>query len=325
LEKIAFLISKWIINMRLNKVKIGFLGGEPLLHIDKLEFFIRTLNKKLGAFRDKVIYSLQTNCVNISEKVIEFISEKQIKLGVSLDGPKEIHDKARIFPNGRGSYQLIVKNLKLLQQHELRPGIITIIHRYNWDRATEIIDHLLKIGIRKFRANPVIPVKKEETEYNISPIQYFQTMKQIYHEMTRKPIVEKNTINYLMLLKRQRTNICHEIPCGAGYNMLVFNSDKNIYPCDYLVLDDFKIANIDDIEDLTELRATNVFQKLEKRSIILSKTCSKCSLSELCSRGCLARTFLATKNMYEIDKWYCEFFRKYISFLKEKIRLSNDN
>ena len=113
LEKIAFLISKWIINMRLNKVKIGFLGGEPLLHIDKLEFFIRTLNKKLGAFRDKVIYSLQTNCVNISEKVIEFISEKQIKLGVSLDGPKEIHDKARIFPNGRGSYQLIVKNLKL--------------------------------------------------------------------------------------------------------------------------------------------------------------------------------------------------------------------
>lgn len=92
---------------------IGFYGGEPLLQFDLIKKIIAYCN---DVFRGhKIIYSITTNGTLLTDEVIDFLVENQVYITVSLDGPKEIHDKNRRFANDTGSYNTVIKNLEKLK------------------------------------------------------------------------------------------------------------------------------------------------------------------------------------------------------------------
>ncbi len=92
---------------------IGFYGGEPLLQFDLIKKIITYCNE---VFRGhKIIYSITTNGTLLTDEIIDFLVKNQVYLTVSLDGPKDIHDKNRKFANGIGSYDMVTRNLERLK------------------------------------------------------------------------------------------------------------------------------------------------------------------------------------------------------------------
>lgn len=97
-----------------NKVIIGFYGGEPLLAFDLIKKIVQYIH---SAFPErKVEYSITTNGTLLNNEIIEFFIREKFQMTLSIDGPKEIHDKNRHFQSGRGSFDVIVQKLTKLEQ-----------------------------------------------------------------------------------------------------------------------------------------------------------------------------------------------------------------
>ena len=324
LAHIANLIVNWIKKNNLKRIKIGFLGGEPLLFTEKIEFFISQLYSLMNGKNDAISLSIQSNGTLLTKEKIRWIKKRKIIIGVSLDGPEEINDTARKFPDGSGSYKIIRNHIQDLIKANIEPRIITVIHKYNWNKVAEIINHFVNLGVRIFRFNPILPANKYAEEFSITPNQFFEAMKETYNTLeTLKrqgiEVIEKTTRDFIFLLKGYITNMCLKDPCGAGLNMLVFNNDGWIYPCDMLIHEEFKMRPINETKDISELKRNSVLKKLIDRRRKIPKKCINCIFRSYCNGGCPARILSEKLNRYSISKWHCEFLQKYLVYLLLKL------
>ena len=96
-----------------HKVNIGFYGGEPLLEFPLIK---RTVKYAKELFDGKKIsFALTTNGTLLTDEILAFFEEEDIHLVISLDGPKAIHDKSRVFPDGQGSFDTVIKNFERIK------------------------------------------------------------------------------------------------------------------------------------------------------------------------------------------------------------------
>jgi uncharacterized protein len=97
---------------RLNEIAIGFYGGEPLIEFNLLKAAVNFADKMCGG--KKVRFSITTNATLIDEKKACFLRDAGFAVLVSIDGPKDMHDRHRVYSNGEGSYDSALKGLKTL-------------------------------------------------------------------------------------------------------------------------------------------------------------------------------------------------------------------
>jgi uncharacterized protein len=98
-----------------NPAAITFYGGEPLLRLDVLKEVVEYTKKK-GVF-ENYFFSLTTNGTLLTRKVIDYFVRNNIGIMISLDGPKEDHDRFRVFENGSGTFDAVIKNLKQIKAY----------------------------------------------------------------------------------------------------------------------------------------------------------------------------------------------------------------
>lgn len=95
------------------EVYIGFYGGEPLLVFDMLKKAVEYAEEVFEG--KKVNYTVTTNATLFSEEIIEFFEQYHIQTMISLDGPKEIHDRNRVFENGQGTFDSVMNKVNLIR------------------------------------------------------------------------------------------------------------------------------------------------------------------------------------------------------------------
>lgn len=94
---------------------ISVYGGEPLLRFDLIKEILAFAKKK-GMF-DKLHFSLTTNGTLLTDEIIKFFADNNVSILLSLDGPKRITDRFRVFPDGRGVFDSILLNLKKIKRN----------------------------------------------------------------------------------------------------------------------------------------------------------------------------------------------------------------
>ena len=98
------------------EVSIGFYGGEPLLELENIKACISYIKTKYG--KRKIRYSITTNGTFLGDDaIIQFLQETDINLMISIDGPREVHDINRVYDNGKGSFDDIMKNVEYIRQN----------------------------------------------------------------------------------------------------------------------------------------------------------------------------------------------------------------
>lgn len=267
-----------------------FQGGEPTLA--GLPFF-QALAERAARWPggDQVRYAIQTNGWALDEEWAKWFAEHRVLVGVSLDGPKEIHDRCRVDRAGRGTFSRVMASLRLLEKHHVEVNILTVVSAANVRRARQLSNFFQKHDLRYQQYIECLDPIGEPwggREYSLSPERYEVFLKELFDAWYQdlqagRYVYNRYFENLLMLLDGQPPENCSLR--GVCAHQWVVEADGSVYPCDFYALDQWRLGNIleHSFEEMEEKRDASGFIQLSQP---LPEACQSCRWLALCRNGC---------------------------------------
>ncbi|AIU69314.1 hypothetical protein TEU_02570 [Thermococcus eurythermalis] len=298
---IEFLLSKGS-----SKLSVGFFGGEPLLNFRILRYIAETLSRRATLLGKAVNFSITTNGYLITPSVVDFFKKFRFNVVFSMDGPREIQNHNRPTKTGDSTFDVVMKNLRLLIASGVPVTVRATILPEQIDKYFEIFRFFVENGVGSVHIEPasigsnsfreIIPPLKEQlrlvAEYEL---QHIEETAMFRYSHFRK---------YFAILASRRALL---YPCGAGRKLFGISSDGRLYPCQRFVgMDGFVIGDIRSGVDIS----SEVIQK-----ILLNpprEPCSQCWAYPLCRGGCYYINYMYSGDIHKPDPYYCEFIRELI-------------
>ena len=131
-------ISQLLAGHRSPEVTVSWQGGEPTLM--GLDFFRRVV-ATVDRYRrpgQRVEHTIQTNGTLIDDEWAAFLAAHDFLVGISIDGPREVHDAYRVDKGGKPTFDRVIRGLDRLKAHQVRWNVLTTVHRANEDRGLEV-------------------------------------------------------------------------------------------------------------------------------------------------------------------------------------------
>lgn len=328
----ALYIADFIIDSPSEFVSINFQGGEPTL----MPGLIKTIMDKLLKSNKKIKASITTNGTNLNDEVVQILKEYKISISISIDGPREIHDKIRIDREGNGSYDKVIEAREFIKNTEglKYSGSIMVLSKDTISNVKGIIDEYVankqryvhlkpvtKLGFGKSYWNDLGVDFETYWKYYIEGIEYMLSLQE--KGITIMELQMKFALQ--MLIERTKPNyVDFRNPCGLVYGVLNYDIDGKIYGCHEgkrkkeFLLGDSATANA--IELLNSEKANNLAS-----SSVLDKNeeCQKCAYLPYCS-PCPANTLqmTGTTEIKPYEDFHCKFTLHLFDWLFDK--LEND-
>jgi uncharacterized protein len=282
------MIEKFLL-LRLPESVFCWQGGEPTLA--GLEFFSRAvkLQKRLGAGGQIVCNALQTNGQLIDDAWAEFLADYRFLVGLSIDGPAEIHDAWRTDRRGRGSLDGARRAALLFEKHGVEFNILTVVHSGNQERAGEILTWQLAQGWRHLQYIPCLALDGRgggALPHSVTPEGYGRflcDLWQAYRESGRRDVGIRDFDSWLCRLATGRHALCVFAERCADY--LLVKPDGGLYPCDFFFEQRWQLGSVmaDDLGRVFAEVREGQFGRLKGR---LAEGCRSCRWLALCHGGC---------------------------------------
>jgi len=270
------------------RVHFCWQGGEPTLA--GLEFYKRAV-KYQSLFRAPsqiVENSIQTNGLLINDDWGKFLAKHKFLVGVSLDGPPEIHDFYRKDPRGRGSYNLVIRCTKILSKYNVDFNILTVLNDRNVKKPKLLYRFLVDMGFKYLQFIPCVELDSNGkiAKFSITPEEYGRFLCEVFDEWFNEgspKIYVRDFEEILMTYVLGKTPGCiFSSRCGR-YIVVEHNGD--VYPCDFFVEPKWLLGNImkDDLEDILKSSKFREFASIKEK---LRRKCVGCKWLEYCKGGC---------------------------------------
>lgn len=280
-------------------------GGEPLLlGLDYFKNIIKLQNKYKG---DKHIFNtIQTNATLLNGDFAKFFKDNDFLVGVSIDGPQDVHDKYRKDKGGCPTFIKVMKGIELLHRYNVDFNTLTTISKAGEGRGLEVYQFMKSIGSRFMQFMPVLeyvnpydnsvvsPDEKNSvvTSWSVDPLEYGKFMCDIFDYWVRHDVG-----NYFVnLFDSTLANYCGVNPgtcvyseiCGAN---AVVEHNGDVYPCDHFVYPQYKIGNLNEYS-LQEIMSSDMITRfgIDKRNSLPMK-CFKCKYFKVCHGECPKHRF----------------------------------
>jgi len=231
-------------------VDVGFYGGEPLLEFDSIKNLLIYIKKQYPY--KKITYSLTTNGTVFDDEIIQFLSDNQFNLTVSIDGPKELHDKNRVFANGEGSFDQMMDHLYYIKKKNpeffKKISFNTVIAPgsdykcvNDFFNASDIIEDALFFSTTLSDFNSKEPIKYEESYFINYKIQRTKMLlaalgfidKEKISKLLLQEIALINRFNKDLGASNGLAKVAHPGgPCIPAAKRLMVDVDGNLYPCE---------------------------------------------------------------------------------------------
>lgn len=305
-------------NFRLDFVS----GGESLLNSKKTIHFIE-LAKSIFKNREKNLFVwLCTNGTTITNSDAKALDTLGVRLGISIDGNKTIHDAVRPFVNGKGSYEVLINNVKqILEDKDLSKQFrhvwaLTTITSINHDFVS-ILKHLKQIGftgvqmkfIRVPKDNPLSLNQKNICDYKKDIEAYFEFLYEECrsNDFSSLMLIVNDTDFVGKIIKRYFLNIPLANRCYAARSQCSITADGEIFPCASFVGEEkYSIGNIYRGFDMK--KRNNFFNRTVDENVV----CSKCWARYLCTGQCFSNCLYANDDISIPEKLYCIIEKKVI-------------
>lgn len=268
-------------------------GGEPLLA--GIEFFNEAADIQTDYLKDRVVYnSVQTNGTLINRRWAEFFEKRSFKIGISLDGPEELHNKFRKFPNGSGSFSLIMRNREILRERKLDAGVISVVTKNSLNFAREILDFFTKMNLNRINFSACSERENGKlTDYSISPLEWADFLIEIFEYWMEKdnPDIKIQLLeNFFQGLIGGYPTLCyHNRECNR---YLAVDSNGDIFLCGrFMGIEYFKLGNILE-RSLKSILSSKKYKEISLQTRQTKKECLKCRWAKICNGGCSYYRFM---------------------------------
>lgn len=264
-------------------------GGEPLLM--GLSFFRKAeaLQQKYKRSGMKISNALQTNATLLDDEYAKFFKDHGYLIGVSIDGPEDIHDHFRKDARGRGSFREVMRGYELAMKHELDVNTLTTVNGFNASKPGEVYEFLKSIDSKFLQFIPIV-IKDEISEdpMTVTGRQWGNFLCSVFSTWVNQDVGRYFVQHFDLFFSRYLgypSNLCVHAPvCGRA---LILEHNGNLYSCDHFVDTEHLLGNIKDTDIVKMVDSTRQRQFGQSKSSGLSDACRKCEYLGLCYGGCL--------------------------------------
>ncbi len=302
---------------------IQFAGGETFTHFSAFKKAVAYIEKTAARSHKSVSIIVQSNGTLLSRPgVVDFLREHDIRIGVSIEGPREINDLTRNYGDGRSSHRDTLKGLEAVREGGLKVvGTLTVVGRHNVGRAQELLDFFTKLRVVGVRFNVIIAKGRGTeswSELGVTPKEYFDFMKTVIQYIGKTRAFQEANLQHLVrnLVMRSRNFRCMRSPCGAGFDYLVIAPEGDIYPCvHWLRNPGLRLGNVQELDSL-EWAFLHNFEVKEMADRIAEHIpeCRRCEWRHLCEGGCGLAAKDRNGKLLSPDP-LCEYYRNIYPFL----------
>lgn len=295
-----------------NRVKFIWHGGESLLN--GIEFFEQIIDiEKEQRTNQQIQNSIQTNGTLLDDKYLDFFKKEKIHVGLSIDGPREVHDAARVYPNGKGTFDNVMASVQKMKERNMHIGVVSVLSKKCLGKIKEVYDFFKDEGINRIHMNPMIlggRAEKYADELSLSSEECGKALIELFdlwfYDKSYSHIEPLTTFVGSIVTKEPQYHV-YTPSCQERF--FVVNPNGDIYPCTRFngtEFKQFKLGNInkDDVETVfnSEFRKTLISRpdRIEE--------CKPCEYNDICRGGCMHSAFAAYGDAMEKDG-LCESYK----------------
>lgn len=347
-EVLAAFIRSYIEAQPTPEVEFVWQGGEPtLLGID---FFNRVVKLQRPFLSRKTIQnSIQTNGTLLTDRWCSFLKKHGFMVGISLDGPKEVHDRYRRDRKGNGTFDRVMRGVKLLQEHGVDYNVLACVARETAKKPLDVYRFLRGQGVEFIQFTPIVErlpdaggqelglrlagpaalnreeEQKEVTAWSVTPEAYGDFLIAVYEEWVRNDVGKTFVMNFEWALNAWIGNpspVCvHAALCGGS---VVLEHNGDVYACDHCVYPQYRLGNImtDHLPDMVARSLQTGFGLNKEKA--LPRLCRECDVLAACRGGCpkhrFMKTYLGEPGLHYLCAGYKKFYRhirKYVSAMTQ--------
>jgi len=302
----------------------GFQGGEPTLA--GLKFFesLVALQKRHGKSGQTVGNTIQTNGILLDRSWCELFRDYNFLVGLSLDGPEDVHDRYRYNKAGHPTWAKVVEAAELMKSAGVEFNILCVVSQANVRRSRDVYKFLRKLGIQHIQFIPLAEFHPDGTPmpFTIDAEEYGRFLCRIFDLWwpERHLVRIRFFDNIAEALAGQKPGTCTMHESCDSYAVVEYNGD--VYPCDFFVESDWKLGNIR-TENWDEISRRQRRLTFAQKKAVPREECTVCEYREICHGGCPKLRHARQQSFDDLD-WFCgaykKIFAKAVSPLQAELR-----
>lgn len=302
----------------------AFQGGEPTLI--GLDFFkeVLRMQEKYNTKKLQINNSIQTNGYHLDAEWAQFLAENRFLVGLSLDGIKQTHDAYRKNGDGRETFADIMVTAELFNRHHVEYNILTVVNQKTAAKISKIYAFYQKNNFRYLQFIACLdPIGETpgERDYSLTPEAYGKFLIELfdlwYLDLCggKQPYIRQFE-NYIAILLGYQPESCEQRGICSVQN--VVEADGSVYPCDFYVMDAYRIGNFnqDSFKTIRERGKTCGFVE---QSLQQKETCINCPYGELCRGGC-RRHRMVDENGQLGENYFCQSYQMFFEAALPRMR-----
>ena len=343
-EVLAKYIEQYVEAQPTPVVEFVWHGGEPtLLGID---FFLRVVELQAPyRGRKEIRNTLQTNGLHLDDAWCEFFKANDFFIGVSLDGPEDIHDRYRKDRHGKGTFERVMAGVRLLQKHLVEFNVLACVGRDTACRPLEVYRFFKEAGIHYIQFTPIVErmpdsgtqalglwlappavldrpeANTQVTPWTVEPEIYGDFLIAIYEEWVRKDVGTTFVMNFEWALTAwvgEPSPVCiFARQCGRAVAM---EHDGSVFACDHYVYPDYRLGNVltGKLGEMVEDSVASGFGPHKEAT--LPRWCRECDVLNACWGGCPKHRFATSPHGEPGLHYLCAGYKKFFRHIRKYLR-----
>jgi uncharacterized protein len=313
------------------EVTIAWQGGEPTLM--GLDFFKRSIEyaRKYARPGMTIQHTIQTNGTLIDDEWAAFFKEHNFLVGISIDGPREMHDVYRQDKGGAPTFDKVLRGLSFLKKHGVEWNALVTLNHANVEHPLEVYRFLRdECGATFIQFIPIVerlhengvPFGDAVTDRSVTAQQYGQFLIDVFEEWVRHDIAKVYVQMFDVALANwygEPSGLCvFSKTCGTA---LALEHNGDLYSCDHFVEPAFKLGNIHQTH-MIELVASDQQVKFgQDKFDTLPQYCLDCAVRFTCHGGCPKDRFITTPDGEAGLNYLCAGYKAFFQHIDQPMQL----
>lgn len=339
-------VRDYIAHQDVPVINFAWQGGEPTLL--GVKFFRKVVRLQQEYAEGKRIENaFQTNGVLLDNEWGEFLSEHRFLVGLSIDGPRDLHDRCRVDRGGAVSFDRVMRGLGYLHKHSVEFNTLTCVQSHNSYRPLEVYQFLKQIGSTFIQFIPIVErvalapdsdglvlisataeAPAKVSSWSVDPLQFGKFLCEIFDQWVRQD-VGKHFVqifdNALEAWYGRQPSLCvFRRTCGTA---MAIEHNGDLFSCDHYVYPENRLGNIMEDPLGTMVSSHQQVRFGQDKADTLPSDCRKCEVRFICNGECPKHRFLRTPSgesgLNYLCAGYKHFFRHiepYMGFMADELR-----
>jgi uncharacterized protein len=338
-ETLDLYVRQYIEAQDVPEVSFAWQGGEPTLM--GVDFYRKAVVlQKQYADGKHITNAFQTNGVLLDDEWGTFLGENDFLVGLSVDGPEEMHDRFRVDKGGKPTFAKVMAGLDALKRHKVEFNTLTVLQRHNAEYPKEVYEFLKGIGSQFMQfipiveriadapgddllelVNPAFDGRARVSNWSVGSAQYGRFLCTVFDAWVRADVgrcfVQVFDISLGAWMGQEPSLCIFAETCGRA---MIIEHNGDLYSCDHFVYPEHNLGNVREMSIREMTQSPQQVKFGDDKRDALPRFCQACDYRFACNGGCPKQRFTKTPDGEDGLNYLCKGYKMFFSHIDPYMR-----